>query len=119
MARGNRYSRMKRNKRWMKRRHAVNTWSYRSIAASERYDRYWYEYYKDRGYDSHDRNGGYEYWKYYDCSSLKQDARYRTERRIRQKYRRLIQKMDHDECDLIAPRGSDYEKEFDYLWHIW
>jgi hypothetical protein len=40
-----------------------------------------------------------------------------TNRRIRNMYRTRIKSMSPE--DIVAPRNSDYEKEFDYLWTIY
>ena len=63
------------------------------------------------------RNGGYEYWDEFFYSGKRQYAKKYSDKRIRQKYRQLIKKLDHE--DVTAPRGADYEKEYDYWWTIW
>ena len=47
----------------------------------------------------------------------RQYAKKYSDRRIRQKYRQLIHNLDPE--DVTAPRGADYEKEYDYNWTIW
>ena len=63
------------------------------------------------------RNDGWEYWRTYYLSGPRQFAKKYTDKRIRQKYRQQIKKADHE--DVMAPRGADYEKEFDYFYTIW
>ncbi len=63
------------------------------------------------------RNGGWEYWREYFFTEERQYAKKYSDKRIRQKYRQLIKKMDPE--DVTAPRGADYEKEYDYAWTIW
>ena len=63
------------------------------------------------------RNGGWEYWKTYSLTGRRQYAKKYSDRRIRQKYRQLIHNLDPE--DVTAPRGADYEKEYDYNWTIW
>lgn len=63
------------------------------------------------------RNNGWEYWKQWDLSGMRGYAKKYSDKRIRQRYREMIKKMDHEE--ITAPRGADYEKEYDYLWTIW
>lgn len=63
------------------------------------------------------RNGGYEYWKKTYLTGSRQVAKKYSDKRIRQKYRRLIHHMDPE--DVTLPQGADYEKEFDYIWTVW
>lgn len=63
------------------------------------------------------RNGGYEYWGECYLSGRRKFAKKFSDKRIRQKYRQMIRNLDPE--DVTAPRGSDYEKEFDYAWTIW
>lgn len=63
------------------------------------------------------RNKGWEYWQAFDLSGRRGFAKKYSDKRIRQKYRQMIKKMDLE--DVTAPRGADYEKEFDYTWTIW
>lgn len=63
------------------------------------------------------RNGGWEYWTEWFMSGRRQYAKKYSDKRIRQKYRQMIKKMDPE--DVTAPRGADYEKEYDYAWTVW
>ena len=63
------------------------------------------------------RNHGWEYWKTYYLTGRRQYAKKYSDKRIRQKYRQMISKYDPEE--VTAPKGADYEKEFDYDWTIW
>lgn len=63
------------------------------------------------------RNNGWEYWRIWYLTGPRQYAKKYTDKRIRQKYRRMIKKFDPDE--VTAPKGADYEKEYDYAWTIW
>ena len=63
------------------------------------------------------RNKGWEYWRVYYLTGPRQYAKKYTDKRIRQKYRQMLSRMDHE--DIVALNGSDYEKEFDYSYTIW
>ena len=63
------------------------------------------------------RNNGWEYWQVYYLTGRRQYAKKYSDKRIRQKYRIMIRQMDPD--DVTAPRGADYEKEYDDAWTIW
>ena len=63
------------------------------------------------------RNRGWEYWKVYYLTGSRQYAKKYSDKRIRQKYRQMIAHMDPE--DVTAPRGADYEKEYDYAYTIW
>lgn len=63
------------------------------------------------------RNRGWEYWKIYYLTGRRQYAKKYSDKHIRQKYRAMINHMDPE--DVTAPRGADYEKEYDYTYTIW
>ena len=63
------------------------------------------------------RNHGWEYWQMWDMTGMRQYAKKFSDKRIRQKYRIMLIKDDPE--DIVAPRGADYEKEYDYTWTIW
>ena len=63
------------------------------------------------------RNGGWEYWKQSYLTGMRQYAKKFSDKRIRQKYRIMIDHYDPE--DVTAPQGSDYEKEYDYMWTVW
>ena len=63
------------------------------------------------------KNNGWEYWKYFSLSGRRAYAKKYTDKTIRQKYRQMIKHCDPE--DVTAPRGADYEKEFDYAYTIW
>ena len=120
MAKTNRYTRKRKHKRILEKQYA-NQYHYgRSLPcdvrllrdkltreAEEEADSWWHP----------PRNKGWEYWRIYYLTSRRQFAKKFSDKRIRQKYRQMIKKMDPE--DVTAPRGSDYEKEFDYNWIIW
>lgn len=123
MARMNRYARKRRHKRRLEKRYAdmycygcSATCSVRKLRdrlmreAEEEIDSYWYKKHPPR-------NNGWEYWRSYYLSGPRQFAKKYTDKRIRQKYRRMIRKFDPE--DVHVPRGSGYEKEFDYAYTIW
>lgn len=64
-----------------------------------------------------ERNGGYHYWDQFYLSGSRGFAKKYSDKRIRQRFRERIRNTDPE--DVIALRGSDYEKEFDYAWTIW
>lgn len=116
----NRYAKLRRHKRYLKQRHAnaFHRWNAHEDERKEREyaaeDTYW-----NRKHPT--RNGGYEYWSNCYLSGCRKYARYCTNRHIRAKYRQLLAKNTKDEyfADVVAPTGSDYEKEYDYLWSIY
>ena len=63
------------------------------------------------------RNNGWEYWRTYYMTGMRQYAKKYSDKKIRQKYRRMFRKEDLE--DIAALRGADYEKEYDYTWTIW
>lgn len=63
------------------------------------------------------RNNGWEYWRTYYMTGMRQYAKKYSDKKIRQKYRRMIRRLDPE--DVTAPKGADYEKEYDYNWTIW
>lgn len=81
------------------------------------------EHYKDKGnhfewWDKHHpRNNGFNYWQYDDISGRRKFAKKQTNKTIRAKHRGLMANMDPEE--VVADRGNDYRKEFDYNWTIW
>ena len=122
MMKMNRYAKKRRHKRkleklYAEKYHYGGTGSYsvewlrdRLIREAEEDDSYWRRKHPPR-------NKGWEYWQIYYLSGRRQYAKKYTDKRIRQKYRQMIQKLDPD--DVTAPSGADYEKEFDYDWTIW
>lgn len=119
----NRYARLRRHKLYLKRRHAkaYGRWDIREDERKE------HEFDDKIRRDTrhcgwHDsRNRGYTYWKNFYLSGCRKYAKQSTNGRIRAKYRQLASKNVKDEylADVVAPRGSDYEKEYDYLWTIY
>ena len=116
----NRYAKLRRHKRYLKQRHAnaYGRWNIHDDERKEREDAAlgWpWRWSRNR------RNGGYEYWNNCYLSGCRKYAKSCTNRKIRAKYRRLGLTNMRDEhlADIVAPRGSDYEKEFDYLYTIW
>lgn len=63
------------------------------------------------------RNHGWEYWKTCYLSGMRGYAKKYSDKRIRQKYRQMIKHFDPE--DVYAPRGADYEKEYDYACTVW
>lgn len=111
----NRYAKKLRHKYALKKDHAVRFGRY-SVKYDEQHERYWNDQFSGtKWYD--DRNDGYQYWQRFYLSGSRKYAKDCTNSVIRSKYRALISNGELDE--IIAPRGSDYEKEFDYLWTIY
>lgn len=120
MAIRNRYAQKKKHKREMEKKYAtryrfgspcnVNLLRDQLMREAEEEDSWWLKKHPPR-------NNGWEYWKDWSLSGARQYAKKFSDKRIRQKYRTMIQKMDAE--DVTAPRGADYEKEFDYFWTIW
>ncbi len=123
MAKTNRYTRKRKHKQILEKQYA-NQYHYGRSSpcdvrllrdkltreAEEEADSWWYRKHPPR-------NKGWEYWRIYYLTGMRQFAKKFSDKRIRQKYRQMIKKMDPE--DVTAPRGSDYEKEFDYNWTIW
>lgn len=63
------------------------------------------------------KNNGWEYWKTYYLSGMRGYAKKYSDKHIRQKYRQMIKHLDPE--DVYAPRGADYEKEYDYAYTVW
>lgn len=113
------YAQKKHHKRVMKKQYAMKYGDITNIRllrdklerdAEEYRDSYWYRKHPAR-------NNGWEYWRQWYISGRRRIAKKYTDKRIRQKYRQMIHRYDPD--DVTAPRGSDYEKEYDYAWTIW
>lgn len=111
----NRYARKRQHKRELKKRHAL-LFGVFDIGLDERKSRREYaECVVFRWRDS--RNGGYHYWDSFSLSGAKAYAKYRTNRKIRSKFRNMVSTQDF-EC-ISALRGSQYEKEYDYPWTVY
>lgn len=120
MARINRYAMKRKHKRELEKKYAtqyrfgspcnVRILRDELMRKAEEEDSWWLKKYPPR-------NNGWEYWKSWDLSGARGYAKKYSDKRIRQRYREMIKKMDPEE--IIAPRGADYEKEYDYLWTIW
>lgn len=121
MMKTNRYARKRKHKRELEKKFAKG-YSYGSgqydvgwlkrklIDEAENADDWWSRKHPPR-------NRGWEYWKTYYLSGRRQMAKKYTDKCIRQKYRQMIHHYDPE--DVTAPRGADYEKEYDYFWTIW
>ena len=90
--------------------HNLKEFKDRQLREAEEHSDWWSEKHPPK-------NGGWEYWGEYFLSGMRQYAKKYSDKRIRQKYRQMIKKMDPE--DVTAPRGADYEKEYDYWWTIW
>ena len=116
----NRYERLRKHKRRLKQRHArdFGRWN---VHEDERKERESFEEDPLWRWNRNRRNGGYEYWSHCYLSGCRRYAKSCTNRRIRAKYRRMLSGGAREEylIDVVAPQGSDYEKEYDYLWTIW
>ena len=121
----NRYERKRQHIRELKRQHAI-LWGRYNTRLDEEHERsnylkcvnsMWLRKYADP------RNDGYQYWDRYYLSKSRRYARSCTNKTIRSKYRAKLTNVERTELeeleDIIAPRGSDYEKEFDYFWAIY
>lgn len=118
--RPNRYATKRKHKRQQE-RHFANIYSYGSSAYGNinlLRDKLMREAEEEKEYRKHQpRNGGWEYWKIYYLTGRRKYAKNYSNRHIRQKYRQMIHKMEPE--DVTAPRGADYEKEFDYAYTVW
>ena len=116
----NRRARKLRHKREMEKKFAKGYWF-----GSGRYDVRWLRNKLER--DAQEdwwwirkhppRNNGWEYWKVSYLTGPRQYAKKYSDKHIRQKYRLMIHHSDPE--DVVALRGADYEKEFDYANTIW
>ena len=107
---------MRRHKRCVKQRHANKYHNYNVDADKETSQ----ELCKLFPRHGDKRNQGYTYWKDFCLGGMRKYAKGRTDRHIRSKYRNLLSTHWADEVlhDVVALKGSDYEKEFDYMWAI-
>lgn len=64
------------------------------------------------------RNGGYEYWQSFYLTGPRKYAKEATNGIIRARYRDILRRLDPEEDDIQALRGSDYEKMFDFWWTL-
>lgn len=113
----NRYARKKQHKWELKKRHTKGL--YNRITTPQ-FDemKMRMDYEKDAEYRWSDgRNGGYTYWTTYYISGSRKFAKQATNRKIRAKYRGMLANTDQE--DVHALSGSDYEKEFDYMWTVY
>ena len=113
----NRHARMRQHKRELKKKHAANSWCQFDTRIDEERAHRNYEEDKDSKWVDK-RNEGYDYWNHCYLSGRRRFAKDCTNRKIRNIYRNLIASGEFLD-DVIAPKGSDYEKFFDYLWTIW
>ena len=112
----NRYAKKRKHKRELEKRYATLYGEYnvkklrdRMIKEAENDDSWWSRKHPPR-------NRGWEYWHSFYRSGSRHFAKQYTDRRIRQKYRRMIRNRDHE--DIHALKGADYEKEFDFAYTI-
>ena len=115
----NRYARKRQHKRELKKKHAVRYDNY-DIGLDERLAKEEYARDLESGQVckwQDPRNEGYTYWVDFSLSGSRSYAKYCTNRKIRSKYRDLIASQEFDH--IMALRGSQYEKEYDYFWTIW
>lgn len=115
----NRYARKKRHKRKMEEEYATKYWFGCPCNVKLLRDKLKNDACEDNWYNRRHppRNNGWEYWKIWYISGARQYAKKYSDKRIRQKYRQMIRKYDPD--DVTAPKGADYEKEYDYNWTVW
>lgn len=119
---GNRYSRKRRHKRELEKKYAKSymygsgqynvRWLRGELIrqAEEDADTWWRKKHPPR-------NRGWEYWRTYTLSGRRGYAKKYSDKVIRQRYRQMIR--NHDLEDVVALRGAQYEKEFDYSWTVW
>lgn len=114
----NRYSRKRRHKQKLEQQYA-NKFGYYHVKscrdklireAEEGADSWWRRKHPPR-------NKGWEYWRVFYLSGKRKFAKRYTDKHIRQKYRQMM--CHYDPEDVTAPKGADYEKEFDYAWTVW
>lgn len=106
----NRFARKRRHKYELKKKHARDTGRH-SVRYDEERERYWNNQFCGSKWHN-PQNGGYIYWQRTYLSGCRRYAKFCTNRRIRSRYRMQIRLLDPE--DIVAPRGSDYEKEFDF-----
>ena len=111
----NRYARKLQHKQELKKNHAMRTGRY-SVLLDETREKQWAEEFPNSKWID-DRNGGYRYWHRCYLSGSRRYAKDRTNRHIRSLFKTALANGELGE--IIAPQGSDYEKEFDYAWSIW
>ena len=116
MTRLNRHALKRRHKRELEKKFAKKYGCHdvgalrRKMIEDAQEDSYW-----NRKHPS--RNNGWEYWKSFYLTGRRQFAKKFSDKRIRQKYRTMVKKLDPE--DVTVPRRADYEKEYDYSWTIW
>lgn len=115
-----RYQQMRRHKRKLKEKYAKSRWDYREniklLEAEEREKADRDDWFYRRG-PKYLRNGGFMYWQDFSISGSRQYAKKYSDKRIRQRFREMLSKMDYE--DVPAYHGKDHEKEFDYNWAVW
>lgn len=118
--RNNRYAAKRKHKRQMKKKYSIlcDGYATNTHLTRQRHERWMEEEW--RWWHPDPRNNGYHYWCIYDLSGRRGYGKDRTNRTIRAMYRDLLHDMDDDTMeDLVALRGSDYEKMYDYAYEIW
>ena len=119
MAYLNRHALKRRHKHELQKRHMLQYSNGRDHNIKEFSDRLRGEAREDSYWNRRHppRNGGWEYWRGYYLSGVRQYAKKYSDKRIRQKYRLMINHMDPE--DVTAPQRASYEKEYDYAWTVW
>lgn len=112
MAYLNRHAMKMRHKHEMQKRYMRKYGGYQNLKIFEEEIRR-----QNHGWYKSQRNGGWDYWSEWYLTGSRQYAKKYSDKRIRQKYRQMIKKLSPE--DVTAPRGADYEKEYDYAWTIW
>lgn len=112
----NRYARSQKHRAELKRKHALRNGRYNPDLDRQREEDWFFENCDSR-WVRNQRNFGYHYWNQCYLSGCRRYAKEATNRRIRSKYRTMVANAERE--DIIAPHGSDYEKEFDYWWTIY
>lgn len=118
MGKTNRYARKKKHKKKLEKQYATKYGEYNTKTLRDRLQREAEEDTDSLWSRKHPpRNGGWEYWKIWYISGRRGFAKKYSDRKIRQKYRKMISKYDPD--DIPVYKGADHEKEYNYNWTIW
>ena len=115
--RDNRYSRKPQHIYKQKKRHAVR-YNHYDAGLDEREERRKFIEDLENGYNWNDpRNGGYHYWEEFYLTGPRAYAKSCTNRKIRAKYRDMINREDPEH--IMGLKGSQYEKEYDFRWTLY
>ena len=109
------YARKREHKRRLKKVHAWKFGEHGNIHNDRVKHEEWYEDGFRRMSDG--RNRGYTYWQSFDYSAMRKWVHQRNEGILRRRFRDRLASQDHE--DIVAPKGSEYRKESEFLWEIY